>query len=234
MQKSNLHGLAVFYEDQREFHSLKNEIFTQHTYYVEIENPQPVIIDAGAHIGLATLYFKKMFPGARVIAIEPHPANLKVLDLNVFENRLEEVTIVAGALVGTKEADGNQVVLHGDIGHEWLSTTSVHKGAWTGDQQTQKLRVKSYELSQFLTEPVDVLKMDIEGAEQEVLSAAKDQLPMINHLFVEFHPHPEQSLEKVVSLLENAGFRLTFSKKGKPVRQAEATGLVIIEGVRAV
>lgn len=225
MQKSNLHGLTVVYDDQQEFHSLKNEIFTQHCYYVESDNPTPRIIDAGAHIGLATLYFKKQFPGAQIIAIEPHSANIRLLEENVFENNLEEVTVVAGAL----HADH----LYTDDEREWLSTTSIHRGTWTGDQPSStSLPVTRVELVDFLTEPVDILKMDIEGAEQEVLESARHHLHLINHIFVEFHPTPTQSLDKVMDLLAETGFRLKLSKQGKPVRHEDAKGLVMIEGTR--
>lgn len=230
MQKSNLHGLTVFYEDQQEFHSLKNEIFTQHGYYFETENARPFIIDAGAHIGLATLYFKKQFPGARIVAIEPHPANVKVLEQNLFENRFDDVTVIEAALSTHHESE---LTLHMDRNQEWLSTTSIHPGAWTGDQLTTEIVVPTLDLAELLTGPVDLLKMDIEGAEQAVIESVRDQLYLVTHFFIEFHPTPEQSFEKFTKLLEEEDFALSYHKKGKPVRRDEAQyGLVMIEGQR--
>lgn len=230
MQKTNLHGFTVYYDDQQEFHSLKNEVFTQHVYYFESDNPHPVIIDAGAHIGLATLYFKKQFPGAQITAIEPHPANVKLLEHNVFENRLDNVMIIEGALVGQTSTE--TVTLHVDADNEWLSTTSVRPGAWTGDQSTQELKVQSFTLAEFLTVPVDLLKLDIEGAELEVLESCQDHLYLVNHAFIEFHPHSGQSLDRIIKLLEDQSFHLSLSKKGKPIRRDEARGLVMIEASR--
>src|SRR5258708_6810336 len=92
MQSSKLAPFTIFYDHGEEYHRLKNEIFTQGVYYFETNSARPSIIDAGAHIGLATLYFKKMYPGAHVTAIEPNPRTFPLLEKNVFENQLNDVT----------------------------------------------------------------------------------------------------------------------------------------------
>ena len=56
----------------------------------------PLIIDAGAHIGCATVWFKHQFPEARVIAIEPEPENFALLSQNVMG--MEGVSTVHGAV----------------------------------------------------------------------------------------------------------------------------------------
>jgi FkbM family methyltransferase len=71
-----------------------------HTYYFETDNPLPFIIDAGAQIGMSTLYFKKQYPGAEIVAIEPNTINFKLLEENIWENQLDNVTTIQAALTG--------------------------------------------------------------------------------------------------------------------------------------
>ncbi|MFZ1721277.1 MAG: hypothetical protein WAU07_02110, partial [Microgenomates group bacterium] len=61
MKKNNsskVSNFTLFHANSEEYHQLKREIFTQDSYFFESDSPTPKIIDAGAHIGIATLYFK--------------------------------------------------------------------------------------------------------------------------------------------------------------------------------
>jgi len=204
--------------------TIKREIFANHCYYFETENPRPVIIDAGAHIGLASLYFKKQFPGALITAIEPNPTNLALLEQNIWENDLRDVTTVEAAL--TPQA--GQITLYQDVTQSWLSTSSIHERAWNGEQETIPFEAKAITLSSLLTQSVDLLKLDIEGAELAVLAEAKDELANVSKIFVEFHPTENQKLEDLEDLLTEIGFKVTFSKHGATVSRDKATGMVLV------
>ena len=78
--QTKLNQYIVHYTTSQEYHELKREIFSQGIYYFEADNDAPVIIDAGAHIGLATLYFKSLYPDARITAIEPYPRSFELLN----------------------------------------------------------------------------------------------------------------------------------------------------------
>jgi FkbM family methyltransferase len=69
--------------------------------YTEILNSggTPIIVDAGANIGAASLWFLTAYPRARVIAIEPEPDNLSILQLNA--NGKERLTVMAAAVGST-------------------------------------------------------------------------------------------------------------------------------------
>jgi FkbM family methyltransferase len=231
MQQSKLGNFIVNYNNSQEFHELKTEIFTQDGYYFEVsderlEQPEPIrIIDAGAHIGLATLYFKKLYPAAQVVAIEPHPANFQLLEKNVWENDLAEVELRQAAL----STQPGRMELHSDTQFGWFSSASVHPGAWNGDQQTQPLLVNCQPLTDFLQQPVDFMKMDIEGSEQKVLLAAGDQINNVKHMMIEFHPTPDQNKFTVVDFLERHGYQVSLWKKGKPVKITQVRGMFMIE-----
>lgn len=225
---SRLHDYTVYYYTKDEFHYLKGEIFTQDSYYFETENPQPVIIDASAHIGLATLYFKKLYPNAQITAIEPNPLSFALLEKNVFENQLDDVRTINAALA---ENHGTAELFRDKTEHQWWSTASFLEGAWTGDQKSENIRVPTLPLTDLVTGPVDFLKIDIEGAEQRVLTAAEEVLPMINHIFIEFHPHSGQDQYKLVEMLEKY-FKISYYQKGRKIRLNKVRGLFQIEGKR--
>lgn len=204
--------------NSEEYHELKQEIFSDHLYYFETENPAPVIIDAGAHIGLAMLYFKKLFPGALVTAIEPHPVNFALLEENVWENGLTDVTCVQAALVG----DSTQRVAHlyQDPVYNWLMTSSLRQGSWTGKQvEYTPLEVNCRPLSDFLQHPVDLLKMDIEGVEQTVLHEARAQLHFIREIIMEFHPGANQSLPALLQMFEEEHFTVQTTTRKHTKKQ---------------
>jgi len=224
-KSAKLDRYTINFDNSEEYHRLKREVFTEHLYYFETENPQPVIIDAGAHIGMATLYYKKIFPGARIIAIEPHPVSFALLEENVWSNGLSDVESHQVALASKA---GQTTFFQDKSPERWFSTASFMAGAWNGDQKSTPLTVATQPLSDFLTQPIECLKMDIEGAELQVLSAAGEKLRTINHIMVEFHPHAGQDIRDLVDLLEKNGFKIQAWKKGLVVNPLEARGLFII------
>lgn len=217
---------TVHYHNKEETLSLKTEIFSQHTYYFEANSPQPKIIDAGAHIGLATLYFKKQYPMAQITAIEPHPVNFKLLEQNVWENALEDVSCLQVALA----EEAGLLTMHADTTNTWLSTVSVNESAWNGQQQTRPVQVPAITLSSLLTQPIDLLKLDIEGAESRVLKEAGKALKNIQLLLIEFHPRPNNVITELAEYLEELGFSLKYSKNGGTISAAQAFNrMVMIE-----
>jgi len=231
MPTTKLQNYTVTYDNSEEFHHLKSEVFTHDTYYFETENPAPRIIDAGAHIGLSTLYFKKLYPQAKITAIEPLPQNFKLLEKNIWENQLEDVELINAAL---SDHDGQETFYFDDSHDNWYSTASFLPGAWTGSQHSTQLETPTRTLSSFLTEPIDLLKLDIEGAEQRVLTEANASLRTVAQLLVEFHPHPSQKLSTVLELIRQSGFRhLTLMKDQREVQVKSATGLIVIHASRS-
>jgi FkbM family methyltransferase len=229
MQSSKWSPFTIYYENSQEYHHLKGEIFTQDTYYFETDNPEPVIIDAGAYIGMATMYFKKNYPGAKVIAIEPNPTAFKILEKNIWENDLRNVETHQIALAS--EA-GTRDFFFDETDDQWYSTGSFTEGAWTKTQTSQKISVPTRPLSDFLDEPVEFLKIDIEGAEQEVLFAAGEKILQVKQMMVEFHPINGQSIEEILEFLKQHGFKTSLSKKGRDIVLMQAHGLVYISAVQ--
>ena len=230
MPQSKLNTFTITYDNSEEYHHLKNEIYTQDTYFFETDTTQPVIIDAGAHIGLATLYFKRYYPSSRVIAIEPNPESYQLLTKNIWDNNLSDVETFQVAL---SDNTGTTMFYRDTTPDHWWSTAGIVDGSWNRTQQSEGMPIPTQTLNHFLTQPIDFLKMDIEGAEQAVLIAAGDHLKKVKHMMVEFHPHPNQSLPTLLEFLQKQGFEYQLWRKGQPVKASHARGLVIIEATFA-
>lgn len=224
---SKIDTFTVFHANSEEYHQLKQEIFTKDTYYFESDSPTPRIIDAGAHIGLATLYFKKLYPEAVITAIEPNPISFSLLEQNIFENQLSSIDTHQCAL---GESQGETTYYRDKTKNQWHSTGGFIEGAWTNQQESESLPVTTHALAEFITEPIDFLKMDIEGAEQATLAAAGDSLKMVKELIVEFHPHRNQSLEDMLRVLDQY-FSTSLYKDGKEVGFTKARGLIHLHGL---
>ncbi len=229
MFSSKIAPFTISYANTEEFHVLKQEIFTKDVYYFESENPQPIIIDAGAHIGITTLYFKKLFPAAHITAIEANPLLMPLLRQNLEQNGLQDVDVVPLAL---SDHSGLANFYIDESKDNWWSTGSFEQGAWNHQQQSRMIQVEAQPLADFITGPVDFLKMDIEGSELAVLNAAQAKLPLVKHLILEFHPVAGQKLADLVELLQQQRFGVQIWQDGHEIKEAKrAKGLVYVEAI---
>lgn len=195
MKTTTFRDLTIHYNDEDELATLIDEIWRRRTYYVDLPTNTPYIIDAGAHIGLATLYFHSLYPQARFLCIEPNPNNLVLLKKNLEDNRVENVTILPNAL-----SDQEKTVQLFTNPH-WTVFSSLKHGGWTGDEQGEYIEVETRRLSPYLQEHVDVLKIDIEGEETAVLREAQHYLKHVDHLLLEFHKTKTHTEDLVLKLL---------------------------------
>lgn len=78
------------------------EIFFRDIYFFSADNQTPFILDCGANIGLATLYFKMLYPQSNIIAFEPSPNCFTLLTKNITANKLAGVTAINKAVSNKK------------------------------------------------------------------------------------------------------------------------------------
>src|SRR5258707_8425113 len=81
---------------------LYSEIFARQSYEFVSTRMNPVILDCGANIGMATLYFKWLYPQAQITSFEPDPVTFQVLKRNIVDNELQDVALHNVALAGEK------------------------------------------------------------------------------------------------------------------------------------
>lgn len=172
------------------------EIFTDEYYRFQTTEPAPVIYDCGANIGMSIAFFRQQYPTARIVAFEADPAVGDVLKDNLTTNQIENVELIHKAVwtndegvdFGTGEADAGSM----------YSTE--------GRQHVPSVRLRDYLLRETR---IDFLKMDIEGAEADVLTDCHDALGNVQNLFIEYHSYVDypQALASILTLLEQNGFR---------------------------
>ena len=136
-------------------------IFRTKCYDPQISSFVPkTIVDAGAHIGMASISFALKYPAARIIAIEPEPSNFAALVRNTAPYKM--VTPIQAALWSQ---DG-EVTLGPSNAHPKGALQIVPNGS-------QKVRAITMEtaMREGGLDSIDLLKVDIEGAEIEVFEA---------------------------------------------------------------
>jgi FkbM family methyltransferase len=171
---------------------LSRELILQRVYDVFGPPATGTVIDAGAHVGLFSLIAAQH--AECVVALEPDPINRDVLALNRRLNRSDRIVIEPAALWSQ---DGEM-----PFRTSWHST-----GGRVGSDG--ELRVRTRSLDSLIAEhgDVDLLKLDIEGAEFEVLPAAR-QLRRVARIVAELHVGDDGEDRPIVRALEASGFHV--------------------------
>lgn len=207
MNSAKVGNFTVWFENAEEFAELRREIWVHHAYYIDdLESPK-VIIDMGAQIGLATLYFAQMYPDSKIVAYEPDPANFALLTKNIAENNLINVELINEAVAPKSGKMNLQTPIYPD---EWRSGVGVIPGGWRGVLHTRDMVVEARGIDEVLSNSVDLVKMDIEGMEYEVLDRAS--LKKVKHMIVEVHPRSGKRIHEIEKKLIASGFVLTQRK----------------------
>jgi len=164
------------------------------------------VVDVGAHIGLFTLLAARAVgPGGRVIAIEPNPQTRSLLQENLVLNGLEERVTVLGVAVS---AERQRAVLH--VNEEGFLSNLFS----TEDGCESEVEVECVPLDELLVDwaPIDVMKLDVEGAEVSALRGAAGVIatsPEIT-LFCELNPGTLEraglSTGDLLAALDDLGF----------------------------
>jgi len=169
-----------------------------------------IILDCGANMGLSVLYFSLNYPNHQIIAFEPDATVFEILQENVRNFNLLNVTLHQKAV--WKEE--TELTFHSDGGMGGSTDHIYH----TTDQIITK--VHAVPLADWLTDKVDFLKMDIEGAEYEVLVSCQKLLGNASHIFFEYHSdiNKPQTLHLLLAMIEKAGFRYHLKESSTRTR----------------
>lgn len=201
----NFDGFPLKIPDSASFLFMFKEIFQENIYKFKTSNSKPYIIDGGANIGLATIYLKKLYPSAEIIAFEPDPNIYKILKNNIEVFNFKDVVLLQNGLWNEDKtmlfmAEGADGGIVADVDISVLAQ--------------EKIEVIS--LKPYLKRTVDFLKLDIEGSETIVLRDIEEDLGMIQRIFIEYHSfvNQSQSLNEVIDILTKANFRLHVSSPG--------------------
>jgi FkbM family methyltransferase len=191
------------------YSTLYKEIFIYNLYQFRAQRLDPLIIDCGSNIGLTLLYFKSLYPESRLIAFEPDPAIFPYLRENIQNNRIEK-TELHNAALGEREG----ILPFLSDGH--IGSCLVETAASDIPSDWKRYDVPCVRLSQYLKDHVDLLKMNIEGAEWQVLSECREHLNRVQQIMIEYHHLPglPRTLHSILELLDKSGFEYLVSDFG--------------------
>lgn len=193
-------GKRFHFVDARSFHSQWHEIFVTELLKFKCSHSKPFVLDIGAHVGVATAYVLKNYPEAEVWAYEADPKIAEIFAKNIESQGWTNVKIEATAVW---DKDG-RVAFNQQSSDSGFVVEDVLDGS-------KSVKAKSLQsiFNQIGDRPVDLLKMDIEGAETQVLSSLRGELNQVRKIFVEYHSRANdvQDLAKLLHILEIAGFR---------------------------
>jgi FkbM family methyltransferase len=172
------------------------QVFIRKDYDFNVAKQPKVLIDAGANIGLASIYFANKYPDVKIIAIEPEESNFRLLQENSAP--YNNITPVKAALWNK---NGKINLVDPGLGHWGFMTDDKnnqhkpHKQLGVECYQVQSITVDrimdDYEIDQ-----IDILKIDIEGAEKEVFSDTSAWIWRTKALIVELHERMKEGCNR--------------------------------------
>lgn len=168
--------------------------------------PAPAVVDIGANIGGFALAVLAVRPQAQVAAYEPSPAALAALRTNIAVNNAQaRVAVHHGAVTGPSEPD--TVWLNEQVGN--LCTSSVLDQGDAVGVSAHRVEVPAVPLSAILSSyagDIDLLKMDVEGAEYGIVEATSvELLAKVRRMVVEYHDVPGRNVRELAHHLHTAG-----------------------------
>jgi FkbM family methyltransferase len=200
----DLAGFRIGYADLLTLCPQWRDIFVDRSLAFDAGRPDPVILDLGANVGLASLFFRREYPDAVIVAYEADPSLAILCRRNLEENGAADVA-VRHAAVWT----ANEAVPFVREGADSGAVPAVGRTVSGPIVEVPGIRLRDVLAA---TPRVDLLKVDIEGAEHAVLPDCADVLERVGALVLEIHEfEPERrGMPALLELLDNAGFRYTI------------------------
>lgn len=210
-----------------------DKIFVSNEYAFDVDRQPSVIVDAGANIGLASIYLANRYPSARILSVEPEAGNFALLQRNT--QPYPQITPVLAAL-WRENADIDLV--DPGLGSWGFMTEGEATRAEGKNPPTRqpggRSRVRGTTVDRLIADHgidrISILKMDIEGAEREVFEDSSAWLARVDGMIVELHdrmkPGCSQSFDDGTPGFDhrwNQGENVYLSRRGCLVRPASST-----------
>lgn len=149
-----------------------------------------VIVDCGANIGLASVYFKSKYPESTIIAIEP-----EINNYNMLVNNLKNYSDIHCLNLGIWSRKANIAVDDSQASDYGFSFHEVDDHV---EDAVKAVSIKNI-IEQYSLDRIDILKVDIEGAELELFKNNYDDwLPFVRVLIIELHDRMRAGCSKAL------------------------------------
>lgn len=206
-----LDGFEFEIPDGLSFYWMHKEIYQDQAYLFDAQQGAPCIIDCGSNYGVSIIWFKSYYPDAKITGIEADPKIFNLLSRNLARRNLADVKLLNRA-VSSKPGHVSFHCLGADSGRIHAEQPDgIASGA-------DIIKVRTISLDDLIGEDdVDFLKIDIEGAELDVISGST-KLSRVKKMFIEYHSFIDtpQQLSRLLAILEGNGFRYYIDKVYSP------------------
>lgn len=166
--------------------ALFTEIIKQKSYNWNPPKPPKMIVDAGANVGLASIWFANRFPESRIVAIEPDPDNYRMLRKNTVA--YPQIALLNAALWGSAAS------LDMDYSAQSTAGWQVRE---SGNGKVQGVTMSEV-MSMYGLDHIDLLKVDIEGSEKEVFESSTVWINRVGSILIELHDRFKPGCGKAV------------------------------------
>ncbi|HQG57538.1 MAG TPA: FkbM family methyltransferase [Candidatus Dojkabacteria bacterium] len=214
MVETKLSKYLIAYNNSKEYHQVKSEVFTNKIYHLDYLSKisKPVIIDIGAHIGIASLYFNMQNGDSIIYAYEPNPTAFILLEHNININSLQSQVFISPNAIS---ANNGLIDLYIDKNIEdqnWTSVSSIITDGWQSKIEMESIKVNAITLDKAIEncyKSPDIIKIDVEGAEYKIIEKSK-LINQATYLIIELHPiakrSRQESIKKIRRILSKKGF----------------------------
>lgn len=155
------------------------QLFGNHELKIPLKSEPRTILDAGANVGYAALYLHRRYPRAQIYSIEPESSNIEMFKMNCA--KYDQIHLIEGGLWPRST-------------YLKISNPDGRKDGFCVEENEDYMEngIKAYTvneiLDKFSIDKIDLLKVDIEGAEKELFSENVDQwLPRVKVVMIELH-----------------------------------------------
>jgi len=166
------------------------QVFCEQQYHFIHPQPEKVkwIIDAGANIGLAAIYFSNRYPNAKILSIEPDPSNFQLLKKNTYD--YNNIICLQGAIWHCSEQ--LDILNKEELSAGYMMGTATHNNGSLIQGYTLNELIEKYEMTDLM------VKLDIEGSEKEVMEYGDlSWLKKCSTLVIELHDWMKAGTSKV-------------------------------------
>lgn len=208
IKQIELDGMTIHYKRPYELLHTYKEIFGRDIYNFKADREIPLVIDCGSNIGISVLYFHSIHPKAEIIAFEPDENNFELLNKNINAATIQHCQPHQAAIW----------THNGTISFDATESEASHISENKDGKQVKCVRLADI-LAQH--EHVDFLKIDIEGAEYEVMKDCAKLLSHVQNMFLEYHGKTNETykLNELLQIVRENGFSVYIQNAADTLEQ---------------
>jgi FkbM family methyltransferase len=191
-----------------------DEVFLREVYNNNITSfsENLLIIDIGANVGYFTLYILDKQPNAHIVAYEPLPSNILLLEQHKAINKINNLIIDKRAVHGTAK---DITINYNDSIDYSVGASILNRDKATGSITIPAVSIPDIFIENKIT-TCDLLKVDCEGAEYNIIFNCPDEyFEKINNIVIEVHdwvPKEEGTPAQLIKFLEEKNYTVNFIK----------------------